>query len=141
MRDSILLEAYRAAAEGAGDEISGFFHFRLNRNDYYNGEYLSQGRLDHAGRSCMMSLEQLVHAGLYQLYPEFNDEAGRNVWTNRVRELRSNWATEHRTADCDVELALTVGRRCFDHFELCDIASLILTLKNRQMSDNKHTSK
>lgn len=88
MRDTTLLEAYRAAAEEAGGSVSQFFQFRLNRNQYYNGEYLSQGKLDHAGRSCMISLEQLIRAGLYQLYPEFNDEAGRNEWTNRVRDLR-----------------------------------------------------
>lgn len=140
IRDITLLEAYRAAAVEAGGEMSNFLQFRLSRNEYYNGEYLSQGRLDHAGRSCMMSLEQLIRAGFYQLYPEFNEGTGRDQWTNRVRELRTSWAAEHRTTDPDIELALTVGRQCFAHFELCDIASLILTLKNRRMTEVKNTS-
>jgi hypothetical protein len=140
MRDITLLDAYRAAAEEAGGDMSQFFQFRLNREEYYNGEHLSQGRLDHAGRSCMMSLEQLIRAGLYQLYPEFNDEARRDEWTKRVRELRSNWAADQVTTDRDIELALAVGQKCFGHFELCDIASLILTLKNRQMSEVRYTS-
>lgn len=131
MRDIALLEAYRPAA---GQAESQFFDFRLNCNEYYNGEYLSQGSLDHTSRSCMMSLEQLVKAGLHQLYPEFKDKAGRHSWTNRVKDLRSSWETVHATTGRDVKLAIAIGRKCFGHFELCDIASLILTLKNRRMS-------
>jgi hypothetical protein len=140
MRDIPLLETYRAIAEKAGGPMLNFFKLRLNRNEYYNGEYLSQGRLNHAGRSCMMSLEQLIQAGLYELYPEFNDAAGRDEWPNRVRYLRDVWAAEQTTNDHEIELALKVGRDCFGHFELCNIASLILTLKNRQILEHKYTS-
>ena len=140
MRDISLLETYRATAEKTGGSMLDFFRFRLDRNEYYNGEYLSQGRLDHAGRSCMMSLEQLIQAGLYELYPEFNNAAGREEWANRVRDLRRDWVAEQRTTDHEIELAVKVGRDCFGQFELCDIASMILTLKNRRMLKDNHTS-
>ena len=88
MRDMSLLETYRATAEKAGGSMLDFFKFRLDRNEYCNGEHLSQGRLDHAGRSCIMSLEQLIQTRLYELHPEFDDVTGREEWANRVWDLR-----------------------------------------------------
>lgn len=140
MSDIQLLEAYRAAAENVGGSMLQFFKLRLNRDEYYSGEYLSQGRLNHAGWSCMVSLEQLIEAGLYDLYPKFNDAAGREEWPKRVRHLRQDWLTEQGTTDREIELALRVGREFFGHFELCDISSVILTLKHPKMSKREHSS-
>lgn len=39
MRDMTLIRAYREHI------VSEFFDFRLNRDDYNNGEHLSQGRV------------------------------------------------------------------------------------------------
>jgi len=88
----------------------------------------------------MVSLEQLIEAGLYDLYLEFNDAASREEWPKRVRHLRQDWLTEQGTTDREIELALRVGRECFGHFELCDISSVILTLKYRKMSKPERSS-
>jgi hypothetical protein len=140
IRDVSLLEAYRSTAERLGDLQLCFFDFRLNYNDFYNGEYLSQGAVNHSGRSCVFSLDQLIQAGLYQLYPEFEDIRGRDGWTNRVRGLRSDWSAEQRTTDQEIQLALKIGRNCFNQFELFDIASILLTFKNRKWSRLGHAS-
>jgi hypothetical protein len=62
----------------------------MQREGYYdNGEYLSRGIVVHQNRSCVISLENLIKAGLYELYPELDDPEGKEKGMNRVRELRS----------------------------------------------------
>ncbi|KAF2650060.1 hypothetical protein K491DRAFT_732603 [Lophiostoma macrostomum CBS 122681] len=99
MRDVPLLEAYRPTAVRLDDKIRGFFDFRLRNEDYYNGEYLSQGAVNISNRSCVVSLQQLINAGLYQLYPEFEEAEGTRTWAKRVRDLRQRWSGEHRTTE------------------------------------------
>jgi hypothetical protein len=134
VRDISLIGAYREAAEQLEVSTSRFFDFRLNDGDYYNGEYLSQGAVNHSGRSCMMSLERLIDAGLFQLYPEFDDADGRERWTERVKVLRHIWSSEQRTTDQDIQLALRVARECFAQFGRVDIASILLSFKHREYS-------
>lgn len=93
---------FRDGAEDAGGEVLRFLQFRLNYEEYYNGDYLSQGRLEHGGRSCMIPLEQLIQARIFQLYPELDDEEGKSKWTNRVRNLPWSWAAEERTTDREI---------------------------------------
>ncbi|KAF1954385.1 hypothetical protein CC80DRAFT_567623 [Byssothecium circinans] len=134
-QDIWLLNAYHETAEQLDDpRIRRFFKFRLENEDFYNGEYLSQGVLNHANRSCLVSLGKLVQAGLFQLYPEFNDPRGSEKWSKRVLELRQIWSAEQTTNDREIELALSVGRNCFPHFGPYDIASILLTFKNRKLS-------
>jgi hypothetical protein len=137
MRDITLLNTYNAAAKKAGDPMQQFFQFRLDKEDYYNGEYLSQGRFRHASGSCMMSLQQLVEAGLYELYPEFNDAAGKHYWAKRALSLRQIWKGVQETTDREVELALEINRKCFGGFDPCDIGALILAFKYRRISVSK----
>ena len=134
VRDVSLIEAYREAAEQLEGSTSQFFDFCLNTSDYYNGEYLSQGAVNHSGRSCMMSLERLIDAGLFQLYPEFEDADGRKKWTERVRELRQIWSVEQRTTNREIQLALQVARDSFAQLERVDIASILLGFKHRKYS-------
>ena len=54
-RDMWLLQAYRATAVKLDGDIERFFRFRLEDERYHNGEYLSQGSVDHASRSCVVS--------------------------------------------------------------------------------------
>ena len=140
-QDIWLLEKYRANATQIGGKIQSFFDFRLQREDYYNGEYLSQGVLNHTGRSCIVSLEQLIQAGLYELYPEFEDVEGNTKWAKRVKELRQNWSEEQETTDREIELALGVWHNCFARFDPCDIASILLTFKNRRFTRPEPTGK
>jgi hypothetical protein len=134
MRDITLLEGYRPAAKGLDTSILKFFDFRLNNDDFYNGEYLSQGTVNHTGRSCIVTLNQLVKAGLFELYPELDDDAGKYKWTKRVRDLRLHWSSEHTTTTQEIELALKIGRTCFKQFGLFDTASILLAFKNRKLS-------
>jgi hypothetical protein len=134
VRDISLLKAYREAAEQLGGSSLEFFYFLLHTSDYYNGEYLSQGTVNHSDRSCMMSLERLIQAGLFQMYPEFEDAKGRNKWAVRVRELRHLWSTEQETTEREIQLALKVARDCFPQFERLDVASILLSFKHRKYS-------
>lgn len=131
-RDKSLLRAYRDAPE-FDRSMRSFFDFRLRNLDYDNGEYLSQGVLHHAGRSSVVSLEQLIQAGLYDLYPEFKDASVRKLWAKRARFLRSAWSDERTTTQLDIHYAVNVARECFNGFDALDIALVLLTLKKRKL--------
>jgi hypothetical protein len=133
MRDTTLLEAYRPATKGLDSSVSNFFDFRLKNDSFYNGEYLSQGTVNHTGRSCIVTLNQLVEAGLFELYPKLGGLAGNNRWAKRVLDLRSYWSPEHTITEREIEFALKIGRTCFKQFELFDTASILLAFKNRKM--------
>lgn len=134
MRDVSFIEAYREAAEQLEGSASQFFDFRLNTSDYYNGEYLSQGAVNHSGRSCMMSLERLIDAGLFQLYPKFENAEGNRRWAKRARELRQIWSAEQETPDREIRLALQIARDCFAQPGRVNIASILLCFKHRKYS-------
>lgn len=99
-----------------------------------NGEYLSQGLVNHSGRSCVLSLDMLVEAGLYSLYPELSKET--YSWTKRVLELREAWSTEQVTNQREVQLALQIARQCFAGIDISDIAAILLSFKNRKCKEN-----
>lgn len=132
-RDTWLFKACKSTA-GQDDPAQKFFDFRLTDKRFYNGEYLSQGAVNHANRSSVVSLEHLIQDGLFQLYPEFDDHEGSMRWAYRVLQLRQNWSAEEGTADWEIELALRVARNCFSQFAPLDIASILLTFKNRRYS-------
>lgn len=131
--DMWLLQAYRDIAAQVGGEKENFFRFRLEDTRYHNGEYLSQGSVDYAGRSCVVSLKRLEESGLYDLYPELAEAQGKERWTNRVRELREGWSIEQRTTAQEVELASVVARRCFNAFERPEMMLILLTFKARKI--------
>lgn len=136
-RDMSLLRAYRAT--DLDNEMRRFFDFRLEDARYDNGEYLSQGLLQHTGRSRVVSMAQLVQAGLHDLYPEFADPAAMGSWANRVRDLRSKWSTEHTTTQHDIQTALKMAEACFDRFNAPDVAVLLLSFKNRKLRASTKT--
>ena len=67
-----------------------------------------------------------------KLYPEFEDARGSEKWSKRVMELRQNWSAEHVTTDREIQLAFEVARNCFAEFDSFEIASILLTFKNRK---------
>lgn len=115
-------------------EIRKFFRFRLEKGDFYNGEYLSQGQVKHAGRSCVTTLQHLLNVGPRRLYPEFDDTNGSKKWTNRVLELRQSWSVEQLTTNQEIELPFKVARNCFAKLDPSEIAGILLTFKNRKLS-------
>ncbi|KIW22040.1 uncharacterized protein PV07_12558 [Cladophialophora immunda] len=131
VQDLWLIRAYYATAADIGGETQRFFRFRLENENFYNGEYLSQGEVNHGGRSCVISLKQLLDAGLSQLYPEFEEPRGSEKWPHRVMELRQSWSAEQVTTDREIQLAFGVARKCFAEFEPSEIAPILLTFKNR----------
>jgi len=131
--DMWLLQAYRNTAAKVGGKTEEFFRFRLEYTRYHNGEYLSQGSVDHVSRSCVVTLESLEKSGLYDLYPEFAEVEGTKRWTNRVRELREGWSVEQRTTPREIQLASVVARRCFNTFETLNMMLILLTFKARKI--------
>jgi hypothetical protein len=132
-RDMLLLQAYRQTAAQLGGETQKFFRFRLDDERYHNGEYLSQGSVNHAGRSCVVSFKSLEDAGLYSLYPEFADIQGIRKWTNRVLELRQGWSIEQKTTPQEIQLASMLIRKCFNGFEIMDMELILLAFKARKI--------
>lgn len=67
-----------------------------------------------------------------KLYPEFNDEIGKRFWTNRVKQLRSQWSTIRSTNAREMIIAVTIALRCFAGFDSLDMIMMLLTLQNRK---------
>jgi hypothetical protein len=104
---------------------------------YYNGEHLSQGTINHKGRSSVFSLQDLIDAGLCELYPELDDPEGRTGWTNRVRTLRDMWRIPRITTQQDIRLAAQLARSCFQGMSERDIALMFLTFRSRKIQGGK----
>ncbi|KAF4993921.1 hypothetical protein FDECE_13272 [Fusarium decemcellulare] len=137
VRDMVLLKAYQDAELNEGQK--SFLRFRLGRADYDNGEYLSQGLVNHGGRSSTFSLQDLVDAGLYELYPELEDAESRQYWTNRVKSLRRSWDTEQETTIQEIRHAFDVAERCVQSSDVPDMALLLLSFKNRKHQSTGRT--
>ncbi|KAK8011638.1 hypothetical protein PG990_010603 [Apiospora arundinis] len=129
-RDTWLLEQYRETAMQLGGQFERFWRLR-DGEDYYNGEYLSQGALNHANRSRLVSMEQLVDAGLCKLYPEFEDPNGTSEWAKRVKRLRWDWSGPQTTSDEEIQQALGLGCS-LSPSEPLDMALMLLAFKNRK---------
>jgi len=69
--------AQRMSLTESPDPRGGQDIVRLKNAHYDNGEYLSPGELHHMGWSCMLSLGQLIRAGLHNLYSEFAEESAK----------------------------------------------------------------
>lgn len=128
-RDKWLLEHCRDN-ENESPKIQN--EIRLREMGYDNGEYLSQGALTHEGRSNVVTLHHLIQSGLHDLYPEFNDSQKMKRWTNRVRDLRGDWAELRSTSHEEVRIALQISTACFQDLRPCELAICLLTLKNRE---------
>jgi hypothetical protein len=103
---------------------------RLRETGFDNGEYFSQGTLNHKQKSWVVTLDKMIQSGLYDLCPEF--ETGSEQWTKRVHELRSTWANLHLTTRNELQVAIQITRTCFQGARAFDLAILLLTLKNRE---------
>ncbi|KAK8057242.1 hypothetical protein PG996_011179 [Apiospora saccharicola] len=133
VRDICLIESYYEAAVRLDIYAFDFFRFRLQRKEFDNGEYLSQGALYHAGRSCLVSLPQLEEAGLYDLFPEFSDPRGYREWYKRCKELReSYWSVRQNTSKEEIHLSLKLGS-CFSRSNRLNMAIMLLAFKNRNL--------
>ena len=114
---------------------------RLRKSGYNNGEYVSQGRLDIRGRSCVTTLQALIDHGINELYPEFDDADGRKKWTNRVRDLRHCWDVACSTTSKEIKFTLRLASACFPEMKTIDMALHLLTFKNRMIEKTLTASK
>ncbi|RWA07423.1 hypothetical protein EKO27_g7676 [Xylaria grammica] len=129
--DMRLIQRYRQTAEDIGGKPENFFRFRWTDERYYNGEYLSQGRVHLCGRSSVRSLKDLIQFGLYNLYSDLGEAEGRTLWPKRVLKIRERWNTERKTTRQELLTALIIARK-FDTVPALDLAIVLLTLKNRK---------
>ncbi|KAG5811715.1 hypothetical protein H9Q74_013479 [Fusarium xylarioides] len=140
-RDKWLLNWFSSAR--FSDEEMRFRNLRFNRPEFNNGEYLSQGKLDIEGRSCTLSVQGLVNAGLWDLYPDFNvDDAEatdpvRKDWAKYVEYLRQEWLVTRTTTQAEVRCALNIAQECFTDFDQDDTALLLLCFRERKLRPEK----
>lgn len=131
-RDTWLLQQCR----GKRNEYPGIEDvIQLRERGYDNGEYLSQGLLVHQNRSAVTTLENLIQSGLYKLYPELDGAAGKQGWTNRVRDLRLAWEHSRSTSHEELQRASQIATTCFGGVQTSELAICLLTLKSRILKD------
>lgn len=118
-----------------------FFNFRLGRKKYQNGEYISQGLVSIAGRSCVTSLGELEASGLYELYPEFEDSDSKKIWANRVAQLRTSWSDGSLTTEAEMQKARDIGRTCFSAQmrTLWSVDKITTEAEIQRVKDNERT--
>ena len=104
--------------------------FRLRKKGYDNGEYLSQGLLVHRDRSVVVSLQDLIQSGLYNLFPELDHPKGKMQWTNHVKDLRDLWKELQPASHEELRMASEIAVACFRTFRPCELAIILLTFKN-----------
>lgn len=132
-QDMPLIEVF-VETPGLSDEARCFFNFRLKDSRYYNGEYLSQGVLNHAGRSSTFTLQKLKNRGLCELYPELDEPDGMREWANRVLDLRRLWLKKAITTQKELGQAFNIAVTCFGSIlQKVDIMVLLLTFRNRKL--------
>lgn len=94
LRDMDLIRAFRSA----GNDLRNFEGLRSKRSRrfsgcYYFGEYLSQGALKIEGKCQIVSAQDIISQGLYDIRPEFEEFANWEPepyppWADPVIELR-----------------------------------------------------
>ncbi|KLU91271.1 hypothetical protein MAPG_09792 [Magnaporthiopsis poae ATCC 64411] len=62
------------------------------RNGDYFGEFLSQGALHLDGKSCIVSLADLVDRGLLRPHPALDRDHEHHRWANWVKQERCRWS-------------------------------------------------
>ncbi|KAM0715815.1 hypothetical protein Q7P37_008329 [Cladosporium fusiforme] len=129
-RDTWLLEQGRNGQD-ANPKVQNVMGLR--QRGYDNGEYLSQGFLVHQNRSKVVTLDQMIQSGLYELYPEFDDPRGKEQWTNRVRDLRTMWANSKSTSHEELYVASRLATKCFQGLQPSELAIHLLMLRNREL--------
>lgn len=130
VRDLHLIELHNS--HDTDPAAHDFFNFRLTDRRYQNGEYLSQGLINVAGRSRTTSLGELEDSGLYTLYPEFQDPKIKGLWAKQVDYLRVLWSSEVPTTRSEVKKAAKIGQ-CLKTpgQKPTTMTSMLLCFKNR----------
>lgn len=123
------------------DDLADFKRLRQKKHStysgsFYFGEYISQGALKIEGSCGIVSMQDIVDAGL--LRPEFEDSVTKKpTWANRVIALRQTFyhCQSASVADEDeVEAAMHIGDMYAPPWKV-PIALAFLALKPRPVPD------
>ncbi|KAI1084066.1 hypothetical protein F5B20DRAFT_526603 [Whalleya microplaca] len=135
MNVSTLLDLY---SDGFKQCKSFMRSFPDKATKHQHEEYLSQGLLEHRGRSCVFSLKTLEDCGLYSLYPKFatpNETLSWRKFSLSKRPLRfgplDNWSRRQATTSQEVQIAHEMGRTCFMDHNPIAMTLMLLCFKNR----------
>jgi hypothetical protein len=102
------------------------------RQDYYYGEYLSQGRL-YSDAIVTTTLDELIAHGLYELYPPFAEVAQKHRLCLRVLQLRETFRdTPKEPNDEEIMIAEKIADGCFLHVGIRPVIMMsLLSLRPR----------
>lgn len=100
-------------------------------NEYNNGEYLSQGTVLLADRSCTFTLKDLKTSGLYSLYDELGDDKHAGQWAKPVKDLRNRWSVPRSITAAEISAASQITKKCFPTLPESDLILMLLTQKAR----------
>lgn len=146
LRDMDLIRAFRLA----DNDLRNFEGLRSKRSrrfsgSYYFGEYLSQGALKIEGKCQIVSGQDIISQGLYDILPEFEVfagwEPGRNPpWADPVIELRERFyrnKTERQGISSEgLQAALNISQ-LFDSNWRLPIAASFIALAAPHVADEK----
>jgi hypothetical protein len=145
MRDMDLLAAFSRHDKSSGyDRLPALQALRQKKHAqysgyYYFGEYLSQGALRIENRCSMVSMADIIDAGLYTLREELQyPMTKKEAWANRVITLRNIFYDSSRlylAEDFEVKYALRIGDLYGSTWKL-PIALTFLALKPRRAWDD-----
>jgi hypothetical protein len=141
IRDLTLMEAFSQHEPYHRPKRNLASLHNLRRGPHYFGEYLSQGALKIEGCCAMVSIEEIVACGLFDLRSEFRQafQNPKDEWADAVVELRRMFCllkTERSLLATDRELnaAWSIGMRYGPTWRL-DTALAFLALKPRHDKD------
>lgn len=114
--------------------------WKLRTTGYYFGEYLSQGALRVNGKCSIVSIEEMINKGLFDLQPEFTDYVQRRktTWAAEVNRLRMNFSS-HDQGSISLtrqarQAAINIALLFKPEFRLPMVAN-VLGLNSRQSSE------
>ncbi|KAF5698721.1 hypothetical protein FMUND_15028 [Fusarium mundagurra] len=115
----------------------GIVKKKWREQEYYFGEYLTQGHLDIRGRCAQMTMQQLVDGGLFTVICPALDKPNNNWadWAKPVCNLRVGIRESHAVDQKQIRSAIFMAQDCAGDRFLVPFALMLLGLRSRQ-SDN-----
>jgi hypothetical protein len=140
VKDLELIDAFANYSDPMLKEnLSYLQQLRQGSRGYYFGEYLSQGYLGIDGICSQATMQDLIENGLFELMPEFEDQASWDLWANRVIQLRDPFRGGtigiNRSDHSEVRRAISIAETCFPGRWALPTAVMLLALKPRMNKD------
>jgi len=145
LRDIDLISAYRSFNTGLQslENLRSMKH-RQYSGSYYFGEYLSQGALKIEDKCQIVSAQEIIDEGLYNLQPRFNEFAKWEIrekprWAEPVIELRQLFyqeATKQQGIRMEEQEAAINIAQLFDRRWRLPVAANLIALVPRRRRDS-----